>query len=199
MKLSRQESPMTSAPHPSSHGETLKARIEQATGVKLNHCYQCGKCAAGCPVAQDMDLTSCQILRLVQFGDPAWDRQALKSEGIWLCLACETCSTRCPQEVEVPKVMDFLRTEAVRLDLAHPRSRDILAFHRAFMDSVRETGRLYEIGLVADYKLRSRHWLKDVLLAPKMFTRGKLPLLPHLIQGRSALKRIFQRTLGVKP
>jgi len=187
---------MTSAPHHSSHGETLKARVESATGVKLNHCYQCGKCAAGCPVAADMDLTSCQILRLVQFGDPAWDRQALQSEGIWLCLACETCTTRCPQEVEVPKVMDCLRTEAVRQNLAHPRSRDILAFHRAFMDSVRETGRLYEIGLVADYKLRSRHFLKDVMLAPRMFTRGKLPLVPHLIQGRDAIKRIFERTLG---
>jgi heterodisulfide reductase subunit C len=190
---------MTSAPHPSTHGDTLKARVEHATGVKLNHCYQCGKCAAGCPVAQDMDLTSCQVLRKVQSGNPEWEREALRSEGIWLCLACETCSTRCPQEVEVPKVMDFLRAEALRLGVAHARSRDILAFHRAFMDSVRETGRLYEIGLVAHYKLRSRHFLKDVLLAPKMFTRGKLPLLPHLITGRDALKRIFKRTLGSKP
>jgi heterodisulfide reductase subunit C len=190
---------MTSASHPPAHGDTLKARIEQATGVKLNHCYQCGKCTAGCPVAQDMDLTSCQIMRLVQFGDPAWDLQALQCEGIWLCLACETCSTRCPQEVEVPKVMDYLRTEAVRRDVAHARSKDILAFHRAFMDSVQATGRLYEIGLVADYKLRSRHFLKDVMLAPKMLVRGKLPLLPHLIKGRDVMKRIFQRTLGVKP
>jgi heterodisulfide reductase subunit C len=189
---------MTSAPQPTSHGETLKAKVEQATGVKLNHCYQCGKCAAGCPVAREMDLTSCQLLRLVQFGDPEWDRQALQSAGIWLCLACETCSTRCPQEMEVPKVMDYLRLEAVRRNLAHPSSKDILAFHRAFMDSVRETGRLYEIGLVADYKLRSRHFLKDVMLAPKMYVRGKLPLLPHLIQGRDAIKRIFKRTLGSK-
>ena len=187
---------MTSAPHPSSHGDTLKAKVEQATGVKLNHCYQCGKCAAGCPVAQDMDLTSCQILRLVQFGEPAWDRQALQSEGIWLCLACETCSTRCPQEVEVAKVMDYVRAEAVARGVAHPKSKDILAFHRAFLDSIKVTGRLYEIGLVANYKVRSRHFLKDVALAPKMYLRGKLPLLPHLIKGRDAMKRIFQRTLG---
>ena len=189
---------MTSAPHPSAHGETLKAKVEQATGVKLNHCYQCGKCAAGCPVAVDMDLTSCQVMRMVQFGDPEWDRKALASEGIWLCLACETCSTRCPQEVEIPKVMDFLRGEAVRLGVAHAKSKDILAFHRAFMDSVKVTGRLYEIGLVADYKLRSRHFMKDVALAPKMFMRGKLPLVPHLIKGREAMKRIFARTLGHK-
>jgi hypothetical protein len=37
------------------------------------------------------------------------------------------------------------------------------------------------------------------MLAPRMFVRGKLPLFPHLIEGRAAIKRIFQRTLGVKP
>jgi heterodisulfide reductase subunit C len=189
---------MPPAPHPPAADLTLKAEVLAATGVSLNHCYQCGKCAAGCPVAVDMDLTSCQILHLVQLGDPEADRRALQCEGIWLCLACETCSTRCPQQVEVPRVLDFLRTEAVRRGLAHPGSRDILAFHRAFMDSVRTTGRLYEIGLVADYKVRSRHFLKDLALAPRMLTRGKLPLLPHLIQGRAAMKRLFQRTLGGK-
>jgi heterodisulfide reductase subunit C2 len=178
--------------------DSLASRIRRDLGVNLNHCYQCGKCTAGCPVAQDMDLTSCRVLRLLQMGGPDTDRQVMGSEGIWLCLACETCSTRCPQEVEVAKVMDYVRTEALRQGLAHPRSRDILAFHRAFLDSIRTTGRLYEIGLVADYKLRSRHLLKDVALAPKMLVRGKLPILPHLIQGRDAVKRIFQRTLGKK-
>jgi len=187
---------MTSSPHPPGHGDTLKARVEQATGVKLNHCYQCGKCAAGCPVAEDMDMTSCRLLRLLQLQQPALDQRVLASEGIWLCLTCETCSSRCPQEVEVAKVMDFVRSEAIARDVAHPRSRDILSFHRAFLDSIRTTGRLYEIGLVADYKVRSRHVLKDVALAPKMYLRGKLPLLPHLIKGRDEVKRIFQRTLG---
>ena len=185
---------MTHADH--TPGTTLAARIRHEFGINLNHCYQCGKCAAGCPVAEDMDLTSCRTLRLLQMDEPAMDRKVLESEGIWLCLACETCSTRCPQEVEVAKIMDFVRTEAVAQGLAHPKSKDILAFHRAFLDSIRVTGRLYEIGLVADYKLRSRHFLKDVALAPKMYVRGKLPLFPHLIKGRDAMKRIFERTLG---
>ena len=189
---------MSSANHHSTHGTTLSAQIRQDLGVKVSHCYQCGKCAAGCPVAADMDLTSCQVLRKVQSGNPEWEREALMSEGIWLCLACETCTSRCPQEVEITKVMDFLRTEAVRRGVAHPKSKDILAFHRAFMDSVATTGRLYEVGLVADYKARSGHLFKDVMLAPKMLLRGKLPLLPHLIKGRDAMKRIFQRTLSRK-
>ena len=189
---------MSSAHHPSTHATTLSAQIRQDLGVKVSHCYQCGKCAAGCPVAQDMDLNSCQTLHLLQSAQAGYDLKVLQSEGIWLCLACETCSTRCPQEVEVAKVMDFLRTEAVRRGVAHPKSKDILAFHKAFMDSVETTGRLYEVGLVADYKARSGHLFKDVMLAPKMLLRGKLPLLPHLIKGRDAMKRIFQRTLSRK-
>ncbi len=186
-----------SSGHPhDKHADTLAWRIEEATGVKLAHCYQCGKCAAGCLVADQMDQTSCQVLRLLQYGLPQYDRRALQCEGIWLCLSCETCSARCPQEVDIPKVVDFLRGEAVRLGLAHPGSKDILAFHRAFLDSIEQTGRLYEMGLVADYKLRSRHFLQDVTLAPKMFLKGKLGLLPHLLKDRAGMKLIFKRTAG---
>jgi heterodisulfide reductase subunit C len=187
---------MSSGHHHDKHPDTLAWRVEEATGVKLAHCYQCGKCAAGCQVADQMDQTSCQILRLLQYGFPQYDERVLKSEGIWLCLSCETCSARCPQDVDVPKVIDFLRGEAVRLGLAHPGSKDILAFHRAFLDSIEHTGRLYEMGLVADYKLRSRHFLKDVLLAPKMFLKGKLGLLPHLIKDRPGMKILFKRSTG---
>ncbi len=176
--------------------DSLAGRIEAATGVKLAHCYQCGKCAAGCPVADEMDLPPCQVFRLLQLAFPELEERVLRSEGIWLCLACETCSTRCPQEVEIPKVMDFIRSEALRMHLAHPKSKDILAFHRAFLDSIHYTGRLYEVGLVADYKARSLHLLKDVMLAPKMYFKGKLGLFPHLIKNRRGMKTLFKRTSG---
>ena len=187
---------MSSASHNAPHADTLAARVKAATGISLAQCYQCGKCAAGCPVSEEMDLVPCQVLRLLQYEQPKYDDKVLRCAGIWLCLSCETCSTRCPQEVEIPRIMDAVRAEALRLGVAHPKSKDILAFHRAFLDSIEYTGRLYEMGLVADYKVRSRHLLKDVALAPKMYLRGKLPLLPHLIKGRDAMKRIFQRTLG---
>jgi heterodisulfide reductase subunit C2 len=176
--------------------DTLAGRLAAATGVKLSHCYQCGKCAAGCPVAGDMDLPPCQVFHLLQLGFPELEERVLRSEAIWLCLSCNTCNTRCPQEVEIPKVMDFLRGEALRLGLANPKSKDILAFHRAFLDSVLYAGRLNEVGMVADYKLRSGHFLKDVLLAPKMYLKGKLGLSPHLIRDRRGMQLLFKRTIG---
>lgn len=175
---------------------TLAGRVEAATGVIVAQCYQCGKCAAGCPVSDQMDLPPCQVFRLLQLGFPDLDRKVLACEGIWLCLTCETCTSRCPQDVDITKVMDFLRQEALRAGLAHPKSRAIVAFHRAFLDSVRETGRLYEIGLVADYKARTLDLVKDVMLAPAMLMRGKLPLVPHVVKDRAGVKALFKRSAG---
>lgn len=187
---------MSSVKHQDHQERTLAKRIESVTGVRLAHCYQCGKCAAGCLVAERMDQTSCRFLRLLQYGLPEYDRRVLQSEGIWLCLSCETCSARCPQDVDIPRVVDFLRGEAVRTGLAHPGSKDILAFHEAFLGSIERTGRLYEMGLVADYKLRSRHFLQDAGLAPRMFLKGKLGLLPHAIKDRQGLRLLFKRAMG---
>jgi len=92
-------------------------------------------------------------------------------------------------EVDLPKVMDVLRAESLHRALVHPRAKDIVAFHKSFIDTIRNFGRLWEIGLIADYKLRTRHFLQDVVLAPVMFHKGKLSLLPHF-QSRF-VNRIF--------
>nr|WP_320132555.1 4Fe-4S dicluster domain-containing protein [uncultured Holophaga sp.] len=187
---------MSSASHHAPQADTLAARVKAATGISLAQCYQCGKCAAGCPVSDEMDLTPCQVLRLLQYELPKYDDRVLRCAGIWLCLSCETCSTRCPQEVEIPKIMDVVRREAVAKGIAHPSSKDILAFHQAFLGEIEQHGRLFEVGLVKTYKLKTGHFLKDVLLAPKMFLKGKLGLTPHSVKDTAAVKRIFKRTLG---
>ena len=76
----------------------------------VRDCYQCGKCSAGCPVAEQMDLLPHQLMRLVQIG--RIDR-ALRSEAIWKCVSCMTCSTRCPKSVDCAGVIDTLRQSAV--------------------------------------------------------------------------------------
>lgn len=172
--------------------QSLKERVESMTGVKINNCYQCGKCTAGCPLADDMDLKPSQVLRLLQLDRPQDEDRILSSLAIWLCLTCETCFTRCPKEVEFPIVMDFLRAESIRKGLVHKEAKKILAFHRTFLDSVRLTGRLQEVGLVAGYKMRTLDLLKDVEKAPAMFFKGKLNIFPQLIKGREHIQKIFE-------
>lgn len=177
---------LRSGPTPS-----LAARMREAVGEHAAACYQCGKCTAGCPLANEMDLKPNQVFRLLQMQTPEADAEVLGSLAIWLCLACETCATRCPQEVSLAATMDFLRQEAVARGVAHLRAKDILAFHESFLAAVRANGRLHEVGLVASYKLKTMHLFQDVLIAPKLFARGKLSILPHKIQGREAVERIF--------
>jgi heterodisulfide reductase subunit C2 len=185
---------MSGSSHDTAHAETLPAHVHDATGESVFECYQCGKCTAGCPLAAEMDYAPNQILRMLQLGLPELEEEVLKAFSIWLCLTCETCAARCPQEVDLPKIMDYLRQESLRRGLVHPKAKDILAFHQAFLDSIRQNGRLHEVGLISAYKLKTGHLFQDVLVAPKLFLRGKLKPLPHGIEGKGDVKRIFDRT-----
>jgi heterodisulfide reductase subunit C len=147
-------------------------------------------------MAAEMDYAPSQILRLLQLGLPGMEDEVLGSLAIWLCLTCETCAARCPQEVELPQIMDYLRRQSCARGKVHPQARDILKFHEAFLDTVRRNGRLHEVGLIASYKLRSGHLLQDVLVAPKLLGRGKLSILPHGIAGQDAVARIFEKCQG---
>lgn len=184
---------MSAAAHDSPHPQTLSSRVREATGQSVFGCYQCGKCTAGCPLAAEMDYAPNQILRLLQLGLPGTEEEVLKALSVWLCLTCETCAARCPQEVDLPRIMDYLRQESLRRGCAHPKARDILAFHRAFLDTIRRGGRLHEVSLIAAYKLKTLHLLQDVLTAPALLARGKLKLMPHAIEGKAAVQGVFER------
>ena len=182
-----------SATEHATHVTGLAGEVHEATGESVFNCYQCGKCSAGCPLAAEMDYAPHQILRLLQLGLPDMEEEALGALSIWLCLTCETCASRCPQEVSLPKIMDHLRAESRKRGVAHPKAKDIIAFHESFLASIRQNGRLHEVGLISSYKLKSWHFLQDVLVAPKLLARGKLSILPHGIKGKDAVKRIFEK------
>jgi heterodisulfide reductase subunit C len=71
--------------------------------------------------------------------------------------------------------------------------RPIAAFHRSFLDQVRLTGRMFELGLMIEYKLRSGSLLADMTAAPGTVARGKLSFVPHAIGGVEEVRRIFER------
>lgn len=138
-----------------------------------------------------MDHSPARVLRLLQLGQV---ERACRSLAIWFCVSCQVCTTRCPQEVDIAGTMDALRELARRHRFEHPGGRDILAFHRSLLRVVRRYGRLHEFPLIRSYKLRTGHLLQDVLVAPRMFIRGKIRLLSRKIEGAEAVRRLFERS-----
>lgn len=170
-------------------GPTLAAQIEAVTGVNPATCYQCGKCSAGCPMAAESDLRPHQVMRRVVYGPPG---KALRDESIWLCLTCETCSTRCPNGCDPAGVIDALRELSLNSgDAVMPRA--VSAFHKSFLEQIRANGRLYEMGLIMGFKLRSGALMSDIESGPGMLARGKLALMPDRIRGVAEVKRIFDK------
>ena len=138
-------------------------------------------------MAAEMQLRPHEMIRLLQLD---LRERLLAAESLWLCLTCETCTTRCPNEFDPARVIDALREIAMR---ERPESvpRRIGAFHRSFLDQVRSHGRVFEFGLIASFKLRTGALFDDVTAAPEMLKRGKLTFRPNNIQGIDEVRRIF--------
>lgn len=163
--------------------------VEELIGGSVWKCYQCGNCTAGCPASFAMDLGPARLLRLIQLG---LKDQVLESNTPWVCAACITCSTRCPQEVDIAKVMDAVRMISLR-EGPHSRFRSAKLLHRIFIGVVRKYGRQHELSLLARYNMLSGRFFKDILLAPGMFLKGKLKIFPRKVRGRKELAEIFRR------
>jgi heterodisulfide reductase subunit C len=168
--------------------QALKRQVEAASGVSLSDCYQCGKCSAGCPVAAWMDYTPRQVIRLLQLG---LGEDALKSHTPWLCACCQACYTRCPREVNLPRLMEAVRQEARRRGMINEKKVDI--FDQAFLSSLERYGRAHEMGLIIQYNLQSGQPFKDALLAPPLLLKGKISPIPAKIKNIAEVKNIFAR------
>lgn len=174
------------------------AFVREVLGTSAGHlerCYQCQACSSGCPVAFAFDYAPHQLLRMVQLG--LKDR-VLDSQTYWLCASCETCATRCPNDIQIVQVMDTLRHIALRE--GRTQQTGLPLFHDTFLSGVRSNGKVFELMLILRYMLISRDIFKlselpgNMKMGIDMFTRGKLAILPARIKGLANIKRIFQQT-----
>ena len=171
-------------------GASFLEEAEKRSGENLSLCYQCLKCTAGCPTAPYMDIRPNSLIRMIQMG---MKQEVLGSSAIWFCVYCQTCGTRCPNEIHIGVLMDALREMAMEEGIT-AKEKNIHLFHEAFIQSVRRGGRAHEVTMLMEYILRSRDLMKDSLIpGVKLFLKGKFPLLPSFIKGRGEIKRIFER------
>jgi len=177
---------------------SLQERLAGAAATPLSSCYQCKKCSAGCPLTFAMDLLPDRVMRLALLGQT---EALLGCRTIWVCSACVTCSTRCPNGIDIAGVMDWLKEEALRQGKAIDQP-EVAAFHRFFLDSLRRGGRLSEVALMRRFtlfKLWRRPQIGELLENSKLgwglFKRGRLSLSgPPTLKGRDEIKKIFKST-----
>jgi len=96
-------------------------------------------------------------------------------------------------EIDIATVMDTCRAISLREGLAHPDSKRIIAFHEAFLSSVRKYGRAHEVTMVQRFKLRTFDFFNfgDVWNGLVMFLRGKLAIFGHRIDGKDEVAGYF--------
>jgi heterodisulfide reductase subunit C len=168
--------------------QSFLSEIVEASGETLQACYQCQKCSAGCPVAYAMDLLPNQVLRHIEYDHR---EKVLGSKTIWICASCYSCSVRCPNDIDIAKIMDTLRTRAIRSGIT-PGEKEIPLFHAVFLDTIKSKGRIHELSLILQLKSKTRDFLKDAGLGWKMFRKGKIKLLPSRFWSRKKVQDIFE-------
>jgi len=163
--------------------------VQRRSGTPVSACFQCHKCTSGCPVGPDADLLPSQVMRMIHLG---LEDEALQSRSIWLCASCEACTTRCPMGIDIAAVMDTLRMLAIERKTGLPNSRG-KQFNSTFLGSVCRHGRVWELGMMAAYKLRTMDLFSDAEKVPQMLLKGKLSLLPNRSGNTDEVRQVFRR------
>ena len=169
--------------------ESFVQTITRESGQPVNLCYQCRKCSAGCPTVEEFDFPPNMVMRMIQLGHRD---ELLASRAIWMCVSCETCGSRCPNGIRTSAVMDSLRSACLDSGVK-PADPITVALHTSFVGNIRLFGRLHEATMLLLYKLKSRTIsLDDLVIAVKLFVRGKIPILPKRSENMEKIRRLFK-------
>jgi len=136
-------------------------------------------------VAAYFDLTPHQVMRACQFGQADL---VLHSRTISICAACETCSTRCPQGIDIARIMDELEIIAQEKKIKS-KAPTVPMFYKSANRGINWFGRMWELGLMAELYVREffagefdfkQLFKYDLMVAVKMLRAGKLKILPSI-------------------
>lgn len=92
-------------------------------------CMQCGMCAASCPLGEAMDFPPRQLILQARSGNL---EKVLSSPSLWMCVACYTCSDRCPRDIELTDDLWPALREKAMLEGIQPPTELQEAFQNIF-------------------------------------------------------------------
>ncbi len=182
----------------------LLQEVMERSGQNLNACYQCRRCAAGCPVGDVTGVTPDRLIRMIVLGDK---EGAMNNKLVWQCVACYTCGTRCPNNIHTARITETLK-QMVKEAHLKTLSPKIANFHSSFMSSTSHFGRMNELEFMGMYEfrnakdeLRGGGGLKAVIdelknqaqLGKSMMKLKRMHFGMEKIKGRSEVKRLFKK------
>lgn len=176
--------PSSSLTYEAATTRPLLEELMKRSGQNLPACYQCRRCAAGCPVGEETGVTPDQLIRMALLGDAD---AALSNRLVGKCVACYACGTRCPNAIQTARIVETLKQMAKErgVEATDPRIAD---FHDAFMAATKHFGRFNEIEGMAIYE--SKAIGKDIIRG-----RFKTILADLLSQARLGAALIKKRRM----
>ncbi len=131
--------------------QPLIQEVMNRSGQNLLACYQCRRCAAGCPVGDETGVTPDRLIRMIILGER---EEALNNLLVWKCVACYTCGTRCPNNIQTARINETLKQISKEAHF-EPILPKIAAFHDAFLRSTSHFGRVNELEFIGLYEMRN--------------------------------------------
>lgn len=159
-------------------------------GNKVKDCIQCGTCSGSCPSSYWMEKTPRQIFSMIRSG---MREEVLRSDTIWICSSCYTCTVRCPKEIKIADVFYAIKRIAMREGKVEKTKAAILS--SSFANLVNKYGRNSEVRLLISYFLRADFWgwIKQLPIGWKLLSKGRLPLMPKKIKGMKQVRTIINK------
>jgi heterodisulfide reductase subunit C len=178
----------------------------ERSGQNLLACYQCRRCAAGCPVGDMTGVTPDRLIRMVLLGERD---AAINNLLVWQCVACYTCGTRCPNSIQTARITETLKHMS-KESLVEPLTPKVAFFHDAFSKSVSHFGRLSELEFMGLYEMKNTaseikrgRWkaildeiMNQTKLGLSMIKKRRLHFGSEKIRGLSEVKSLYRKAKG---
>ena len=183
---------------------SLAGEVIARSGQNIKACYQCRRCAAGCPVGEETGfVTPDRLIRMIVMGKK---EAALDNPLVWKCVSCYTCGTRCPNDIMTARIVDTLKKMAKEAHVP-PLSPKVAAFHHSFIAAAKRLGRLNELEFMGRYELKNtlrslaKFNFKEVYeehksqaeLGLTMLRKGRMHFRIQKIKGKQEFRRLIKK------
>ena len=171
---------------------TLAQEVAKRSGQNLLACYQCRRCAAGCPVGEESGVTPDRLIRMILLGDT---QGALDNLLVWKCLACYTCGTRCPNDIQTARITEVLK-QISKKQHREPLVPKVAAFHGAFVKAAGQAGRFNELTGMGMYEAQAAlgEIAAQAKLGQAMMKKKRMHLRYESVKNKGEIKALFRKS-----